>query len=357
VRWMSAIVLVVVALAVVGNSTPASTHPEKSRSAQASFHDTSWSDSQHGWRSGTRGVLSTENGGRTWHRIGTFEVMGLVRTSPLAGAVTETCRGTGLCPTYWTRDNGRHWYLASLRLIDGAYRGSGQFLFWLGHTKLFQVKPWPPRGRAPRRCRRIRECGPPAFDGGARTKSVAQVPGGLFFELANVPGGALAVIRPDDPTMPVRVLVRRMGRNSISTLPVIPGVRLCEGYGSDPGVDWPKIVVFGCIAASRAATWVTEDGGATWQVIADDEKRDSCAHWPARGGEALEASEGSPRRRPPYASRKDIPSASSRAFWSAGTGVWNRPGMYQRKVRPKVLRWQMHLGGQPQCRPLGLWRR
>jgi hypothetical protein len=31
--------------------------------------------------------------------------------------------------------------------------------------------------------------------------------------------------------------------------------------------------------------------------------------------------------------------------------------MYQRKARPKALRWQMHSGGQPQRRPLGLWRR
>ena len=31
--------------------------------------------------------------------------------------------------------------------------------------------------------------------------------------------------------------------------------------------------------------------------------------------------------------------------------------MYQRNVRPKALRWQMHSGGQPQRRPAGLWRR
>jgi hypothetical protein len=37
--------------------------------------------------------------------------------------------------------------------------------------------------------------------------------------------------------------------------------------------------------------------------------------------------------------------------------VWKRPGMYQRKARPKALRWQMHSGGQPQRSPFGLWRR
>jgi hypothetical protein len=31
--------------------------------------------------------------------------------------------------------------------------------------------------------------------------------------------------------------------------------------------------------------------------------------------------------------------------------------MYQRKARPKALRWQMHSGGHPQRRPAGLWSR
>jgi len=84
----------------------------------------------------------------------------------------------------------------------------------------------------------------------------------------------------------------------------------------------------------------------------------SCLRWSAIGGEASRGVRGfDPAARPLYASRKDIPSASSCAFWWAGTGVWNRPGMYQRKARPKVFRWQMHPGGQPQRRPLGFWRR
>jgi hypothetical protein len=58
-----------------------------------------------------------------------------------------------------------------------------------------------------------------------------------------------------------------------------------------------------------------------------------------------------------YRSRKLLPSKWRRAFCSGGTGVWKRPGMYQRKARPKALRWQMHLGGQPHRRPAGLWMR
>jgi hypothetical protein len=251
---------------LVGPSTFA--RPMVPRSPQLSFHDTSWSDSQHGWRAGARGVLATENGGKSWHRIGTFEVMGLVRTSPLSGVVTETCQGSGsvLCPTYWTRENGRHWYQASPRLINGVYRGSGQFLFWLDRRTLYQVRPWPPHGRRPHRCRRVRECGPPAFDGGARSVAVVRIAAGQFTELASIPGGALAVVRPDDPSIAVQVLIRRMGRSSTSALPVIPGVQLCEDL-SDPVVDWPKIVVFGCVGRlNRAATWVSEDGGANWLV-------------------------------------------------------------------------------------------
>jgi hypothetical protein len=50
-----------------------------------------------------------------------------------------------------------------------------------------------------------------------------------------------------------------------------------------------------------------------------------------------------------------MPCISSASFHSRETGVWNRPGMYQRSARPIWERWQMHSEGQPQCRPLGLW--
>jgi hypothetical protein len=58
-----------------------------------------------------------------------------------------------------------------------------------------------------------------------------------------------------------------------------------------------------------------------------------------------------------YSSLKLFPSRWRRAFCSGGTGVWKRPGMYQRKARPTALRWQMHVGGQPHRRPAGLWTR
>jgi hypothetical protein len=95
---------------------------------------------------------------------------------------------------------------------------------------------------------------------------VAKASGGRFAELTNVPGGAMAVIKPDDPTSGLRLLVHRAGRNTTSTLPVVPGVALCEFFGSDPAVDWPKIVIFGCIGPNKSATWVSEDEGKSWQV-------------------------------------------------------------------------------------------
>jgi len=58
-----------------------------------------------------------------------------------------------------------------------------------------------------------------------------------------------------------------------------------------------------------------------------------------------------------YYSRKLRPSACRRAFSPAGTGVWNRPGMYQRNARPSALRWHTHSGGQPHLRPRGFWIR
>ena len=264
--FSGAFILALSATFAIGLSSSSASPPHTPSGVELSFFDSSWYDSQHGWKAGLGTVLSTEDGGRRWHRIGRFDVMGLARTSRVAGVVTETCHGTGPCPSFWTRDNGRHWYLASSRLVRGGYRGSAKFLFWPGETALFQVRPWPPRRKPPLRCRRIRECGPPAFDGGARAVRVASVSDGRIAELANIPGGAMAVIMPFDPATPVRVIFHRGGANSVTTLPVIPGVGLCEGFASDPAVEWPKISIFGCVGPNRAGVWISENGGATWQT-------------------------------------------------------------------------------------------
>jgi hypothetical protein len=225
----------------------------------------SWADSQHGWMAGCGNdnpcVLSTENGGRTWHRIGSFEVIGLVRTSARAGVVTEYGHPAG--PTWWTRDNGRHWFEAD-GLFRGEYVGSGQFLFSQTRRAIFQVKPWPPRRPASRRCRSY--C---MWNGGSRSVPVAHPGRGQFGGIANLPGGVLAVIDSGDDAVASSVLLRQYGRNATVRLPVVRGVRPCSNfYTADPAVHWPRIVVFGCTgtSADKAITWVSEDGAHSWRV-------------------------------------------------------------------------------------------
>lgn len=226
----------------------------------------SWSDSEHGWMAGCGSdnpcVLSTENGGRTWHRIGSFEVEGLVRTSARAGLVFEYGHPGPLI--WWTRDNGRHWYQATSALVRGEPVGSGRFLFSQTRRSIFQVRPWPPRMRAPRRCRS--GC---VWSGGSRSGEVAHVDQGQFAGIANLPGGIFAVIDSGDDAVPSRVLLRQHGRNTTARLPVVPGIRPCANfYSADPVVAWPRIAVFGCTGSSpdKAITWVSEDGGRTWRV-------------------------------------------------------------------------------------------
>jgi len=210
-------------------------------------------------------VLATENGGRTWHRIGSgFAVVSLVRTSVSAGVV-----GTEDPEWWWTRDNGRHWYLAPERLISGVLQGNGRYLFWTSDplTTIFQVRPWPPRGAAPRSCRRPGKCYLPV-SAKSRAVAVARVSDGAFSSLTNVPGGILAVVVSRPPSSRARVLLRQTGRNQMIELPTVTGVRMCHSLGQDPAVTWPKIVVFGCTGTPPRATvaWVSEDGGKTWQV-------------------------------------------------------------------------------------------
>lgn len=234
--------------------------------SSAAIRDVSWADSQHGWKAGcgvdAGCVLSTENGGRTWHRIGRFEVQGLVRTSARAGLVVGTGHPGPI--TWWTRDNGRHWYEANPRVIPASAVGNARFLFWHTRTQLFQVRPWPPRGRQPPNCRfRCR------WNGGSRSVGVARSTVGQFAGIANLPGGVLAVIDSGDDAVVSRVLLRQGGRNTTMSLPLAQRIRPCSNfYGAEPVVDWPKIAVFGCTgtSADKAVTWISEDGGRTWRV-------------------------------------------------------------------------------------------
>jgi hypothetical protein len=231
---------------------------------------TSWADSTHGWKAGydrqkNAGlVLSTENGGRNWHRIGSgIVVTGLVRTSVSAGVVVDAEGPVW----WWTRDNGRHWYQAPERLISGEFQGNGRYLFWTSEDlmTIFQVRPWPPRGAAPRSCRRPGNCYL-AVSAKARAVAVARITDGAFSALTNTPGGILAVVVSRPPSPRVRVLLRQTGRNQMIELPTVTGVRACFSLGQEPVVAWPKIVVFGCAGTSATVAWVSEDAGKAWRV-------------------------------------------------------------------------------------------
>jgi hypothetical protein len=245
----------------------------------------SWVGSQYGWTAvpppackPARNVCSTEDGGRSWHGIfdgGTF-VFGVVRTSASAGVVST---GRQLSARFWTRDNGRHWYRT--RRIGPEFQGSGKYLFWISFSRtLYQVRPWPPRGRA--LCRGVwaasafspvaakggNVCSGRAVEAGMRATGVATLDQGTFAALANVPGGIIATIDSAGTTAPPRILLHRRGRSSSVELPAASGMVLCHGFGREPLVAWPRIAVFGCaVNGVPRGVWTSSDGARSWTAV------------------------------------------------------------------------------------------
>ena len=246
----------------------------------------SWADSQFGWTTSVpesckplRDVCATDDGGKTWHGIfngGTF-VFGVVRTSPKAGTVST---GRLESDQFWTRDNGRHWYRTGA--IRGDFQGSGRYPFWIDYTNvLYQVRPWPPRGRAI--CKGIwvtsafstkpapkgNICSGPPVEAGMHDDVVATLEDGLFGGIANIPGGVIATIRGTAGGGEPRVLLRRAGRNRIVDLPESGEMSPCvAGFNTEPIVTWPRITVLGCASAGApgVGTWTSRDGGRSWTV-------------------------------------------------------------------------------------------
>jgi hypothetical protein len=220
------------------------------------FNAESWPTVSLGWRTNGGAVFSTENGGRTWHRIlpRPIEVLNLARTSRTAGAIGNFRR------RYWTIDNGLHWHATTK--MSSEFDARGRWFFYIGGQRrnaLYQVSPWPPRRGI------IRQ----------HLLSTASI--GSFAQIAAVPGGVVAVIdigqRP--PYRP-KVLIRRNGKTSLTQLPLPEGrpFGTCNVIGLT--VEWPSINVIGqprdtdgrsCNADIQAAmSWWSIDGGKTWWI-------------------------------------------------------------------------------------------
>ncbi len=91
------------AFGIVCIALPAGATPAQLRNA-------SWADNRHGWvECRERDICATEDGGRNWQHIftGGNYIFSLVRTSATSG-VTQTGNLGGF--SFWTRDNGAHWY-------------------------------------------------------------------------------------------------------------------------------------------------------------------------------------------------------------------------------------------------------
>jgi hypothetical protein len=216
------------------------------------FNTESWPTGSLGWRTDGSAVFSSENGGRTWHRIfpKRVEILSVARTSRAAGVIGNFQR------RYWTTDNGRHWRVTTR--ISPQFDGRGRWLFYIGgQRQLYRVSPWPPHGRTIRR----------------HLISTASV--GSFAQIAAVPGGVVAVIDIGErPPYRPKVLIRRSGTTRLTELP--SGGRAsgtCNVIGLT--AEWPSINVVGqprnpdgsCSADMDAAmVWWSPDGGQTWWI-------------------------------------------------------------------------------------------
>jgi len=189
--------------------------------------------------------------------------------------------------TFWTADNGRHWFYApDIRLDAGGFAGQGRLVFW-SHTSggsngglpehntfsLYQVA-WPPTA-ANRVCLEGR--GPEGYCASRRplkSTRVARVadrflaPGAL----ENVPGGVAALLerlpgQTDSPQF--ELLLRLYGKTESYALPdASPAAQAAtSGRGVSFVVSWPTMVVIASNPAKHVlVVWQSPDGGETWEL-------------------------------------------------------------------------------------------
>jgi hypothetical protein len=268
----------------------------------------SWSDARHGWVPNHRTfrcadahpeavwegtVCATENRGRTWRTIfrGGNYIFAALRTSTRAGVVSTGAHGH---TQFWTRDNGRHWFVSNVIAGYGALGatppvvvGRAHHLYWAipGETTVFRVTPWPPTGEAS--CSgswawsaftpetadpRGNHCQGPAVEAGMRSQPVASVPDASVVQLGLVPSGFVAVFGRHGAAAEsgLTVVVHHRGAFARNDLRARPSEDI-SFYGAQRlTVDWPTLTlrVNGVRSAGdrnpRVLVFRSSDGGRTW---------------------------------------------------------------------------------------------
>jgi len=147
---------------------------------------------------------------------------------------------------YWTADGGRHW--RETTAIGGPFEGRGTALYWRDRDRLYVT-------RLAGRGRRLRRSG------------VARVRNAAIIDLANAPGGIVALVsnrlRGRGWDQEPRLLLATGGRVKVVRLPLLPGAIVVRSLEA----AWPAVIVHGVdLASSRGVRWTSADGGASWSV-------------------------------------------------------------------------------------------
>ena len=266
-KWLRLLVVAAALSAVSAAAASSLPHPYQS-----------WPDPVHGWASSGDSVYGSENGGRSWRLVlrAGAPVVNVQRTSARAGFVA-TIRSQFL-----TVDAGRHWFLATGRVVLETAIGRGRTVYWSGlnGAEIARLTSWPPRQP---RCRGGWLGDPSRPGAGLRPRNICAqtvVPlrSGVLYRLRNgdpndqlfpaalVPGGVAGFVVTDCGGFcnePGRVFVYRNGATIIRTLP--PASAASAGTVFPPGVinvSWPTLIV-----TATTGYWVSANGGDTWRYV------------------------------------------------------------------------------------------
>jgi hypothetical protein len=231
-------------------------------------------------------LQATTDGGHHWRVI--FAPQGPIWTQVQMGAESGfASEGDPLSSdTFWTIDNGRHWFYApTIHLRGSGLSAQGSQIFWSRTSgdanglpspkstfSLFQVN-WPPTA-ANRKC--LKGKGPEGYCASAlpiKSTRVANRTGWLLTgALEEIPGGVAALLQraPGKSQSPqFQLLLRRSGRNTLSSLPDASASARDALGGAEISlvVGWPSIVVVANNSERRVlVVWKSTDGGQTWEL-------------------------------------------------------------------------------------------